>query len=321
MNLGSVYFRLRIIIRRTASCRARGQTGNSLDHKIMSDLNSKSWTLQAPVHSCFVALLILLISGLVYSPGLTGGFAFDDYPNILQNTAITDGDMSLGSLAQVAWSGSAGPLKRPISLLSFALNYYSTGVYPLGFKNTNLAIHLVNGLLVLWFSGLILRARASLSGTLNSVQMSACALAVSAIWLVHPINLTSVLHVVQRMNSLASGFALLAIICYCCGRFRLIAGRSHGNLQLYLGFSTFTILGVLCKENALLALPLAGAIELCFFRLRTHTPRDRIFLGAFFSVALVIPCIFACTYLLIHPEWLSLRYEGRPFSLLERCLT
>lgn len=275
---------------------------------------------QTPRLAGFATISILLVATFCYSPGLAGGFAFDDYPNILGNAAVTNGDMSIASLAQVAWSGSAGPFKRPIPMVSFALNFRSTGASPFAFKLTNLVIHLINGLLVLLLARLILLARAGSKG-ISSRDATACALVVSAIWLLHPLNLTSVLYVVQRMNSLAAGFSLLALIFYCCGRLRLIEGRGRGNLLLYLGFSVFTVLGALCKENAVLTIPLAGAIELCFFGFCTKDLQDRKWLLMFFGVALFVPVALGVSYLLFNPEWLIDRFAGRDFTVLERVLT
>ncbi len=266
-------------------------------------------------------LFALFITGFAYSTGLTGGFAFDDYPNIVRNTAITDGDMSIRSLAQVAWSGTAGPLKRPISMLSFALNYHLTGHSPRAFKITNLAIHMLNGLLVFWLCVLILRARAERTGEVLDRRLVACGLVVSAIWLVHPINLTSVLFVVQRMNSLAATLSLLAVIAYCIGRFRIIANERGGNLLVYLGFPLFVAIGALCKENALLTVPLIALVEVCFFRFRSEKQIDRYGLLGFFAVSLVIPGLIVCGYLLIQEDYLIAGYAGRPFTLIERLLT
>ncbi len=266
-------------------------------------------------------LLMLLLTSLAYTAGLSGGFAFDDYSNILLNTAITDGDMSIESLAQVAWSGTAGPLKRPISMLSFALNYHATGSFPLAFKLTNLVIHLINGLLVFWLAILILRARAERVGATLKQRAMTCALVVSAVWLVHPFNLTSVLFIVQRMNSLAATFSLFAIICFCIGRNRIILGELHGNALVYIAFPGLVAIGALCKENALLSLPLIALIEICFFRFRSNKPRDRTFLLAFFGASLIIPTIIVCSYLILEPDRLVAGYVRRPFSLSERLLT
>jgi hypothetical protein len=45
-------------------------------------------------------------------------------------------------------SGDAGPLKRPLSMASFAVNVWLSGMNPAAFKFTNLLIHLGNGVLV-----------------------------------------------------------------------------------------------------------------------------------------------------------------------------
>ena len=90
-------------------------------------------------------LAVLVATALVYLPGLSGGFAFDDYPNIVTNTSVSEATLDIDDLAQAAWSGAAGPLRRPIAMLSFALNYATSGDAPLPFKLTNLIIHLVAG--------------------------------------------------------------------------------------------------------------------------------------------------------------------------------
>ena len=90
-------------------------------------------------------LLLAVLTFAVYSPGLHGTFSFDDGPNIVQNNALKIHSWSPDSLWQAALSGDAGPLKRPVAMLSFALNYLTTGLDPYYFKLTNLFIHLLSG--------------------------------------------------------------------------------------------------------------------------------------------------------------------------------
>ncbi|NOY73401.1 MAG: hypothetical protein GXP14_13710, partial [Gammaproteobacteria bacterium] len=70
-------------------------------------------------------LLAILLTIVVYSPGLSGGFIFDDFYNIVENKALKIDSLDKDSLTAAALSGQAGPLKRPISVLSFAFNYYA----------------------------------------------------------------------------------------------------------------------------------------------------------------------------------------------------
>src|SRR3546814_20586495 len=96
----------------------------------------------------FAFLLVFLIGALVYAKGLFGGFLFDDYPNIVNNAALQAVAQHQGSWLAVAESSKSGPLHRPISSLSFAADLYFFGFEPLAFKVHNLAIHLLNGLLL-----------------------------------------------------------------------------------------------------------------------------------------------------------------------------
>src|SRR5262245_41606476 len=90
-------------------------------------------------------LLLLALGAAVYSPGLRGGFIFDDWPNIVQNTRLQADQLDLESVRAAAFSADSGMLKRPVSMLTFWANYYTSGLDPFYFKLTNLLIHLFNG--------------------------------------------------------------------------------------------------------------------------------------------------------------------------------
>ena len=95
-----------------------------------------------------VALLLLLaltVTFLVYKPGMSGTFIFDDIPNIVNNADIAIQNIQPDTLRRAAFSSSSGPLLRPLSMLSFAANYLATEFDPYYFKMTNLVIHLING--------------------------------------------------------------------------------------------------------------------------------------------------------------------------------
>ncbi len=74
-----------------------------------------------------LGFIVVTLGVLVSLPGLSGYFFFDDTINIIENPHLRIDSLSLDSLMQAAFSGSAGPLGRPLSTLSFALNYYFTG--------------------------------------------------------------------------------------------------------------------------------------------------------------------------------------------------
>src|SRR6185437_3129902 len=86
----------------------------------------------------------------VYAPGMAGGWVFDDFPNIVDNPAIhiMRGQSTLAAWVNSALSSPSSFLRRPLASLTFSLNWMLGRGSPLPFKVTNIAIHLINGVLV-----------------------------------------------------------------------------------------------------------------------------------------------------------------------------
>ncbi|HDO34469.1 MAG TPA: hypothetical protein ENH08_05055, partial [Chromatiales bacterium] len=104
-----------------------------------------------------VLFALLALTAAAYWPGLAGGYLYDDMPNIVDNTRVHLHTLAPEALLSASFSSHAGPLMRPISMASFALDYYFFGPAPYAFKVTNLAVHLLNGLLIFWLTTLVLR--------------------------------------------------------------------------------------------------------------------------------------------------------------------
>ena len=77
---------------------------------------------------------------------------------------------------------------------------------------------------------------------------------IAGLWLVHPLNLTAVLYIVQRMASLAALFTACGLILYVAGRRRMLAGK-HGVSLILAGLLLCGGLAVFSKEYGIL-LPL-----------------------------------------------------------------
>jgi hypothetical protein len=272
--------------------------------------------------------ILLAASALVYLPGIGGPFLFDDYGNIVHNDFLKLQELSAGDLYHAAYSLRSGPLQRPIAMASFALNYYFAGGFtsPVPFKLTNLCIHIINGLLIFWLLRLVFTRAALRSGSPASDHRSpqavtALAAAGALIWMVHPIQLTSVLYVVQRMTELSALFTLLGLICYLKGRLRLCSGRPGGIRLIVIGLVGCGVLGLLSKENAALLPVFAGALELTLFSSEmpwrlwsslSARKKQAVIAGAFLLV--VVSIVTVIGYAL--PA-----YASRPFDLPERLMT
>jgi len=257
---------------------------------------------------------------LIYQSGVSDDFFFDDRPNIAQNANVHLTEFDVDSVSRAIFSGSSGPLGRPVAMFSFSINHYFTGLSPAAFKLTNIVIHLLVGLaLAVLASQLINQLRRTGFGV-SPEKGRWIVLLATAVWLLHPINLSSVLYIVQRMNSLSALFTILAMVGYMRGRVLLDQRRMMlGWVTIIASIIFFGMLGVLSKENgALLPLYLL-CIEWTLFQFqKTGSPRP-LAVSLFFAILIGLPTLFSIYYLFSHPEILS--YEFREFSLLDRLLT
>lgn len=260
----------------------------------------------------------LLLGALVYLPGLPGAFVFDDYGSITNNPAIKLQALTAQGLLQAALSAPVGGLLRPISTLSFALDAYFFGVDPEPFKITNICIHLAVGILLWYLARELLRAyRTSTGKSLNDQVIAWLSLAVTTLWLVHPLNLTSVLYAVQRDNSLSALFTVAAILSYMVGR-RLRGTRRH--LCIWLLTPVLTALGMLCKENAALTPIFILVIEFTLLAFRGADGEPSLEVRWFFMAFLILPLLAAGSLAVLKPGIFG-GYSLRDFTLYERLLS
>ncbi|MGH8373597.1 MAG: hypothetical protein ACRETO_12810 [Gammaproteobacteria bacterium] len=258
---------------------------------------------------------------LIYLPGLQGPFVFDDYVNIVQNASLNLPDLSWHALLDAAFSINAGPLRRPVSMLTFALNRYYFGIEPYSFKLVNLLIHLANGALVfLLLRRLLVAYRQLHAPQLTRQSLEWLALIVGTLWLVHPLNLTAILYVVQRETSLSALFVLAGMNVYVWARLRELNNRP-ASAWLFAGTGLFGALAVLSKESGALMPCYMLAIESAIFRFRCPTRRGTWTVAGFYLLFLIVPGLLGLLWIfgLGHAGILS--YAGRDFTLPERLLT
>lgn len=294
-------------------------------------------------------LVGLLVTVAIYTPGLSGGYLFDDYPNIVDNRGVQPHDASFSSLVAAALSSPSSEFKRPLASLSFAANYLATGLDPFWMKLTNLVIHLLNGLLVFLLSRELLRldfrrlqprAQVATSGSLAGAErrIGIISALIAASWMLLPINLTGVLYVVQRMESMANLFVMIGLLGYVAGRHRMLSAATilhdcdAGTLSIALSqklrglflcvasIVACTGVGVLAKETAVMLPLYAISIEWLVFGFRTSPGRRDKCLINLFVVVLLLPMIVGLTWLLpgiLKPE----NWATRDFSLTTRLLS
>jgi protein O-mannosyl-transferase len=274
-------------------------------------------------HILLAAATIAMLAAIAvaYIPGLHGPFMFDDFPNIVNNTALRINNLSPHNLLRAAFSSHSGVLYRPISMLSFAFNLYFFGDNSFSFKLTNLIIHLINTLLILWLTRrLLLNCRRRYNFDWHDLNINWASMLIAAAWALHPLNLTSVLFIVQRMTELAASFILAAIFIYAYGRERTLAGKTGWPL-VWLLTPVLGIIALFCKEDAALLPLYLLVIEWLIFGFRNGRQKLAKNIVAFYACGLLLPGALGVVFLLTHPGYFLGGYAGRDFSLLERVLT
>jgi hypothetical protein len=274
-----------------------------------------------------IFLTLVLITVALYRAGLNGAFLFDDFPNIVDNPGVKPNDASIESLARVALSSPSSEFKRPLASLSFGANYLVTGSDPYWMKVTNLVIHVLNGWLVFLLARRILRSVLSSPLTIDPERSDISAALIAGAWLLLPINLTAVLYVVQRMESLANLFVLAGLLGYLQAR---EAMRGYGDRRWFVAAVGALIvaagLGAMAKETAVMLPLYAFVAELVLFTNRpTEAPGVSTFrhtraLRILFLVILWLPMILGLVWLLpglLRPSG----WSTREFTMSTRLLT
>lgn len=140
-------------------------------------------------------LLIVGATLAVYSTTLGAGFYFDDY-SLLTDPAVVDDS---------AWRELLDPARtRPLTYLTFRLNYLLGGADPAGY-------HLLN---VLLFAALVWAA----ISVFERVEAERAAWAAGAVFALHPLATEPVAYVFGRASVLAAGLAALSWGAWIEGR-------------------------------------------------------------------------------------------------------
>ncbi len=207
--------------------------------------------------------LLMVATFVLYRPTLHYPFQFDDKPNIVQNENIRLAEINWLHLKK-AFYGTSGR-NRPVTMLSFALNYYFGRYTPFGYRLINILIHVVNGILLYFFLKLTIvvsnapdkdvnpflripRLNDSISNPLFLLPYFT-----AAFWLLHPLATNSVTYIIQRMNSMMTMFYLLAMVCYIKTRKDQISDSNRFGFKSLFGFTCSGIAALLslaCKETA-----------------------------------------------------------------------
>lgn len=186
-------------------------------------------------------LLIASIAVSVYANSLGNAFVFDDLAFIVKNDFIKDwNNLKIFFTSDyLKLTPSAADPQRPVMTISLILDYLVWGLNPKGFHLTNIILHAINSIAVLYL------LHALTCGKLIVSVVTAVAFAI------HPIHSEAVNCISFREDLLVTFFYLGAIILFLRG-----IRRPVGKKSFLAASAVFYLLSLLSKEMAL-TIPLA----------------------------------------------------------------
>lgn len=266
------------------------------------------------VRSRLIAYIVFaLMAGVVwacYAQAFGAAFLLDDLSNLGDLGSVDDAFSAL----QFVFSGTAGPLGRPLSLASFLPQAaaWEAGAAP--FLKVNVAIHLVNAFLLA-----CLFHRLSLVRGVENRKALFIAVSGSLLWAFMPLLASASLMVVQRMTTLSATFMLLGLLGYLYARSSLERDTNKSLSGMSIALIAGTVLAVLAKESGALLPTYVLVLEATLLE-RPTIKRMHVW-RAWFGIFLVLPTVAICVYLALlipYSEELVLR---RDFGAGERLMT
>ncbi len=204
------------------------------------------------------AALVVFCALVVHLPALGNGFHYDDGHSILRNPNIRDlGNIGAFFTDPTMYSETPGyAMFRPFVLVSTALNYRvssllsdesESGYDPTGYLALNLAIHLVNSLLVL--------------GVLSQLILSQSIRIIGAMaFSLHPLHTEVINYASARSESLVALFCLGSVYGYLRWRSRAESPA------VWLGMSTVLFACALLTKEIAVSLPIALLAIECYMQ-------------------------------------------------------
>jgi len=202
----------------------------------------------SPRNAVAAAVVMALV---VYLPSLGNGFALDDTGDIVENTTVHT-LANTGDILTSPYRGRVPPGRspyRPVTSLTYALNWTMGSGSPVPFHAFNVALHGTNTALV-----------TVLLTTLGATPI--LALLGGAVFAAHPVHVEAVANAVGRGDALMALFVLLGALAYL-GRFRSAWARV-GLVSLAYAMALASKEKLASKENGVVLPALLVMLSLLF---------------------------------------------------------
>lgn len=193
-------------------------------------------------NTAIIGLAVALVAFMVYVNSLDNGFVWDDDVVIVNNRALKGNALSLFSLLDTSRDSEPAPYYRPLTLLSFMIDYRVHRLTPFLVRLVSLLLHAANTFLVYQLLCVLLKK-------------SPAALLAALLFAVHPLHTEAVDLNAARNTLLATFFVLSSLLVH--ERSTRLEKRGW-----VLGGAVLFLAGLFSKEPALLVLPFICFLEI-----------------------------------------------------------
>ena len=261
-----------------------------------------------------ILLLSIIIILVCYSNTLNSSWHFDDLGNIVDNDKVHISTISYSDLKEVIFARADGDdsIHRPVSFLSFAINWYFGGDNVVGYHIVNIVIHIFCYLVLLNLLNCLVEA--PVFHQLLKEDLKLIALPTALLWAVNPIQIQAVTYIVQRVASLAALFYLCGMLCYV--KFRNNTYKKNNYFFLLLVF-VFFLLAIGSKEHAITFPVAIFMLEIFFYRKNTIKLSNPMLI----SIVILIIAFFVCGIIYYFNSGIPDTFNYKSFSLTDRLMT
>ncbi len=247
----------------------------------MHEIAGRLFSSRRGAIACALVLAVLTI--LVYRPAWNGGFLWDDDVYITKNELLTAPD----GLRRIWFSFDSPSQYFPLVYTTFRVEHAFWGLNPTGYHWVNLLLHIANAMLV-W-------------SVLARLKVPGAWLA-GAIFALHPVQVESVAWITERKNVLMAFFFLLTLLAW-------IAFINERTKRRWLFYGLALILYLLALSAKTTACTLPAALFLIFHQGTSRavftflSPIERVLVASRAVWFYLSKLIWPSRLTFIYPRW------------------
>jgi len=202
---------------------------------------------------------VFLLASVLYLNTLTGEFVLDDYQAVYHNKDVLTSTPLIDIFKHDYWGADITHVMshksyRPLTVLTFRLNYMLHGFNVVGYHVVNILLHAIT-------SALLHRLLMKMIDPFQSTTLTVATFVTCLIFAAHPIHTECVANIAGRAELLGGMFYVLSLLSYWTAVTTPEIATTRKRL-LYLGVLCCILLSGLSKEVGFTIPPVLGALDI-----------------------------------------------------------